>query len=82
MNLSPFLDRIIQGDCLTVLRQLPDECVDMAFADPPLREKLRPFFAIPDDWQRSEAILRRERFTGAFTLPFEPCGCAHDAQAR
>jgi site-specific DNA-methyltransferase (adenine-specific) len=35
MNLSPFLDRIIQGDCLTVLRQLPDECVDMAFADPP-----------------------------------------------
>jgi site-specific DNA-methyltransferase (adenine-specific) len=45
-------------------------------------EKLRPFFAIPDDLQRSEAILRRERFTGAFTLPFEPCGCAHDAQAR
>jgi site-specific DNA-methyltransferase (adenine-specific) len=34
-------------------------------------EKLRPFFAIPDDLQRSEAILRRERLTGAFTLPFE-----------
>jgi site-specific DNA-methyltransferase (adenine-specific) len=34
-GLSDFLDRVIEGDCLAILRQLPDECVDMAFADPP-----------------------------------------------
>lgn len=30
-----FLDRIIQGDCLDILRQIPDESVDLIFADPP-----------------------------------------------
>ncbi|MBI4216238.1 MAG: site-specific DNA-methyltransferase [Chloroflexi bacterium] len=29
------LDKIIQGDCLTVLRTLPDDCVDLIFTSPP-----------------------------------------------
>ena len=29
------LDQIIRGDAVEVLRQLPDGCVDLAFADPP-----------------------------------------------
>lgn len=28
-------DRIHQGDCVELLAKLPDECVDLAFADPP-----------------------------------------------
>jgi len=28
-------NQIVQGDCLDMLRQLPDDSVDMAFADPP-----------------------------------------------
>jgi len=29
------LDRIIEGDCLTVLKSLPDSCVDLIFTSPP-----------------------------------------------
>lgn len=32
---SPWLDRVIQGDCQQVLRQLPGACVDMVLTDPP-----------------------------------------------
>jgi len=28
-------DQILRGDCLSILRTLPDECVDVCFADPP-----------------------------------------------
>ena len=35
-ELGPFeLDTIVCGDCLEVMRQMPDSCVDLAFADPP-----------------------------------------------
>lgn len=36
---NPFLDRIIEGDCLKVLRQIPDDSVDASFADPPFNLK-------------------------------------------
>ena len=28
-------NRIIQGDCIKVLNSLPDESIDLIFADPP-----------------------------------------------
>src|SRR5690554_3296876 len=31
----PFLDEIVQGDCRHLLRQLPDECVDVVITSPP-----------------------------------------------
>ncbi|GIW85871.1 MAG: hypothetical protein KatS3mg108_0195 [Isosphaeraceae bacterium] len=31
----PTADRLIHGDCLAGLRTLPDQCIDLAFADPP-----------------------------------------------
>lgn len=34
MSVAEFLDRVILDDCLRVMRQLPEDCVDMAFADP------------------------------------------------
>lgn len=33
--LTPFLDRIIQGDVLDILRQLPDESIDIGVTSPP-----------------------------------------------
>lgn len=35
MGIDQFLDKVILGDCLQILSQLPDDCVDMVFADPP-----------------------------------------------
>lgn len=30
-----FVNKIIQGDCLEVMKQMPDKCVDLLIADPP-----------------------------------------------
>ncbi|MCX7598173.1 MAG: site-specific DNA-methyltransferase [Armatimonadetes bacterium] len=35
LSLDTSLDRVILGDCLKVLSDLPDECVDLVFLDPP-----------------------------------------------
>ena len=40
--LAPFLDRIILGDCLEILPQMPSSCVDMVFFDPPYFLQLPP----------------------------------------
>lgn len=30
-----FLNKVIQGDCLEVMKQMPDKCVDLVVTDPP-----------------------------------------------
>ena len=35
MDIDAFINQIIEGDALEILKQIPDESVDMAFADPP-----------------------------------------------
>lgn len=32
-----FINKIIQGDCLEVMKQMPDKCVDLVLTDPPYR---------------------------------------------
>lgn len=32
---SDFLHRIICGDCVKILRELPDKCIDLVVTDPP-----------------------------------------------
>ena len=34
-------NRIIQGDCVEVLKSLPNESVDLIFADPPYNLQLK-----------------------------------------
>jgi len=33
--IEKYINKIIQGDCLEIMRNIPDETVDIAFADPP-----------------------------------------------
>ena len=47
--IDDYINRIITGDCLELLKEIPDESVDMTFADPPfnlkkniLTHKMRP----------------------------------------
>jgi site-specific DNA-methyltransferase (adenine-specific) len=30
-----YLNQVIQGDCIEVMRQMPDKCIDMVLTDPP-----------------------------------------------
>ena len=73
MQLGP--ETIIAGDCLEVLRSLPDRSVDLVFADPPYNLQLggelhRPDHskvdAVDDDWDRFDTFADYDRFTRAW----------------
>lgn len=40
------IDKVIQGDCLEVMRQIPDNSIDVTFADPPfnLKKKYNSYY--------------------------------------
>ena len=39
-SLEPFRDRIIEGDCLEVMKSIPGESIDMILCDLPYRNRL------------------------------------------
>ena len=64
-------DRIIMGDCIEVMRTLPDGCVDLVFADPPYNLQLahdlhRPeggkVAAVDDDWDKFSSFAAYDAF--------------------
>lgn len=69
------LDQIITGDCLDVLPGLPDESVDLVFADPPYnlqidRALLRPdrslVDGVDDTWDHFTDLEQYDEFTRAW----------------
>jgi modification methylase len=71
----PALDRIILGDCVAAMAELPDACVDLIFADPPYNLQLggdlfRPeggrVDAVDDDWDKFDSLASYDRFTRAW----------------
>lgn len=66
-------NRIIRGECVAALSKLPDQSVDMAFADPPYNlqltgELLRPesqkkVDGVDDAWDRFDDFAAYDRFT-------------------
>ncbi|HEX8526868.1 site-specific DNA-methyltransferase [Allosphingosinicella sp.] len=66
------VDRIIQGDCIAAMASLPDQCIDMVFADPPYNLQLggdlfRPeggrVDAVDDDWDKFASFAAYDDFT-------------------
>jgi len=75
LKAPPLVDQIIEGDCLEVLLTLPDESVDLIFADPPynlqLRQELyRPNMtlvdAVNDQWDKFGSFREYDEFTRAW----------------
>jgi site-specific DNA-methyltransferase (adenine-specific)/site-specific DNA-methyltransferase (cytosine-N4-specific) len=69
------LDRIICGDCVEVLQDLPDNCVDLIITSPPYADRRNHTYGgiHPDqyvEWflERSEQFLRVLKPTGTFIL--------------
>lgn len=69
------LDHLHAGDCLDVLRTLPDASVDLVFADPPYNLQLRQELRRPDTsrvdavdaaWDRFESLEAYDAFTRAW----------------
>jgi DNA modification methylase len=69
------LNRIHAGDCVELLRQMPDGCVDLIFADPPYNLQLsgelyRPnqtkVDGVNDAWDKFESKEEYDKFTAAW----------------
>ena len=65
-------DRILAGDCREVLPSLPEDSVDLVFADPPYNLQLRHELFRPDnsrvdgvadEWDRFDSFDAYDRFT-------------------
>ncbi len=65
-------DKILPGDCLEILPQLPGESADLIFADPPYNLQLRQELyrpdssrvdAVDDGWDRFSSFEEYDRFT-------------------
>lgn len=50
-----FIDQVIEGDCLDILRQIPDDSIDMTFADPPFNLGKR--YGSYNDRQKAQEYL-------------------------
>ena len=68
-------DVILKGDCIQVLKSLPDASVDAVFADPPYNlqlggDLLRPdnsrVDAVDDDWDKFDSFAAYDAFTRAW----------------
>ncbi|SFW98693.1 hypothetical protein SAMN04487866_10172 [Thermoactinomyces sp. DSM 45891] len=46
------MNKIIHGDCLDVLKTLPDNSVDTALTDPPYSVLVNHFITTSDKWKR------------------------------
>jgi modification methylase len=66
------LDQILVGDCIAKLQELPDESIDLIFADPPYNLQLegalsRPdqslVDAVDDDWDKFASFSHYDDFT-------------------
>jgi len=69
------LDRILVGDCVEILGQLPPQSVDLVFADPPYNLQLRQALwrpnqtlvdAVDDAWDRFDDFAAYDAFTEAW----------------
>lgn len=74
---TPWLDAIIKGDCVAALERLPENSVDVIFADPPYNLQLegelhRPdqsrVDAVDDDWDKFSDFAAYDAFTRAWLL--------------
>lgn len=66
------LDQVLVGDCRQILTEIPENTIDLVFADPPYNlqlegELLRPNLtlvdAVDDDWDQFESFIQYDRFT-------------------
>jgi modification methylase len=66
------LGRILAGDCVEEMRKLPDNCIDLVFADPPYNLQLggdlnRPdgshVDAVTDHWDQFDSFAIYDQFT-------------------
>ena len=75
--MNKYINKILSGDCIELMRELPDGCVDAVFADAPYNLQLgqktlyRPedqtaARAVRDTWDSFESLTEYDNFTRAW----------------
>ena len=68
-------NQILHGDCIAKLRKIPDQSVDLVFADPPYNLQLSGDLARPDQthvdavtdaWDKFDSFAAYDAFTAAW----------------
>lgn len=67
------LNKIIPGDCLTLLKNLPDNSIDMTFADPPFNLK-KKYKSYQDHLALQEYLLWCEQWISEMVRVTKPTG--------
>ncbi|EHA5532388.1 site-specific DNA-methyltransferase, partial [Campylobacter jejuni] len=57
-------DIIFQGNCLEILKTIPDKSIDLIFADPPyfMQTQGEVFSGVNDDWDKFESLKAYDDF--------------------
>ena len=72
VNISSFVNRIVKGDSIEVLREIPSTSVDLIFADPPYNLQLRDELwrpnqtkvdAVTDEWDKFSSFEEYDEFS-------------------
>lgn len=72
MEIEHAVNRVLLGDCIALMNSLPEQCVDLVFADPPYNMQLqgdlwRPnntkVDAVDDHWDRFASFAEYDAFT-------------------
>jgi site-specific DNA-methyltransferase (adenine-specific) len=72
MNIEDFTNRIIVGDCIKNLKKIPNESVDLIFADPPywmqtegelIRTNGKAFSGVNDSWDKFDSFRQYDEFS-------------------
>ncbi len=71
--IDQYIDQIIQGDCLALLRALPDDSVDVAFADPPFNLK-KKYNRLSDDLEFQEYLDWSRQWLAEMARVVKPTG--------
>jgi len=71
--IDKFLNKITQGDCLELLKQIPDNSVDMTFADPPFNLK-KGYKSYKDNLQFQEYLNWCEQWLAEMVRITKPTG--------
>lgn len=62
-NIEPYLNKVTEGDCLVVMEEFPDQCIDLILCDLPYGTTINPWDRIIDLkllWKQYERIIKPE----------------------
>ncbi len=71
--LNDFLNKITNGDCLELFKDIPDESVDITFADPPFNLK-KKYNSTKDSLEISEYLIWCEKWIAEMVRVTKPTG--------